>query len=201
MKFSKIARVVTRSAGAVALVASVGSTQAAVFDFYYGNNVVATMTTSGSTTFQLQFVYAPASPDTAFINDILMLNTGNATLANSTFTNIGPEEGTSAYNAAGFEGGPWNWKVSFPLSNSPGTNRFLETESTIWKIETTQVSQWDFGSLHINAFLNGDSIKLTGCERGDDFCTPDTTPVPEPGTLALLGLGLVGLRVLRRRRE
>ena len=197
MNLSKVAQAVIKSAGAVALAVSVGSTQAAVFDFYYGNNVVATMSTSGSTTFSLNFVYAPASPNTAFINDVLMLNTGNATLANSTFTNVGPELGTPAYNAAGFEGGPWNWKVSFPLSNSPGTNRFLEGDQTTWKIETTQVSQWDFGSLHINAFLNGNSIKLDGCERGVS-CTPT---VPEPGTLALLGIGLIGLAVHRRRRS
>jgi PEP-CTERM motif len=181
----------------VALAVSVGSAQAAVFDFYYGNNVVATMSTSGSTTFNLNFVYAPASPNTAFINDVLMLNTGNATLANSTFTNVGPELGTAAYNASGFEGGPWNWKVSFPTSNGPGSNRFLEGELTTWKIETTTLSQWDFGSLHINAFLNGNSIKLDGCERGVS-CTPT---VPEPGTLALLGIGLIGLAVHRRRRS
>jgi hypothetical protein len=197
MNISKVAQAVIKSAGAVALAASVGSTQAAVFDFYYGNSVVATMSTSGSTTFTLEFVYAPAGAGTSFINDILMLNTGNATLANSTFTNVGPEQGTAAYNAAGFEGGLWNWKVSFPMSNAPGTNRFLEGESTIWKIESTQISQWDFGSLHINAFLNGDSIKLDACERGDTSCTPT---VPEPGTLALLGLGLIGLAVHRRRR-
>ena len=42
----------------------------------------------------------------------------SATLANSTFTNLpgSSEVGKASYKAAGYEGGPWNWKISFPTA-------------------------------------------------------------------------------------
>gem|GEM_PF-2334745 len=180
------------------LAAPIGSANAVAYNFYSGSDLVMTLTTSGTTTFQLNFLYAPAGAGTAFVNDVLMQNTGGATLGNSTFTNVGPEAGIASYNAGGYEGGPWNWKISFPTSNSPGTNRFLEGESTIWKIESTALSNWAFGQIHINAFLNGESIKLDACLDGTPGCNPPQ--VPEPAALALLGLGLAGLGFARRRK-
>jgi hypothetical protein len=199
MKRSKIAELVVRLAATAAMIAPVGSAHAVAYNYYYGSDLVATMTTSANTTFQLDFIYAPAAPGAAFINDILLLNTGNATLGNSTFTNVGPEQGAASYNSAGFEGGPWNWRISFPTAGNAGSNRFIEGESSSWSITSTSMGDWDLSRLHINAFLNGDSVKLIGCEVGDTSCSPPSE-VPEPGMLALLGLGLAGLGFARRRK-
>lgn len=180
------------------LSAPIGSANAVVYNFYSGSDLVMTLSTSGTTTFVLDFVYSPEGAGTAFVNNVLLQNSGGATLANSTFTNMGSEVGKASYRAGGYEGGPWNWKISFPTAGSPGTNRFVVGESHTWKIESTVLSDWAFGQTHINAFLDGQSVKLDACLDGDPNCNP--AEVPEPGTLALLGIGLVGLGVSRRRK-
>ena len=180
------------------LTAPIGSANTVAYNFYSGSDLVMTLTTSGATTFELNFVYSPEGAGTAFVNNILLQNTGGATLANSTFTNLGSEVGTASYKAGGYEGGPWNWKISFPTAGSPVTNRFVVGESHTWEIVSTKLSDWEFGQTHINAFLDGQSVKLDACPDGDPNCNP--TQVPEPGTLAILGLGLAGLGFARRRK-
>ena len=52
-----------------------------------------------------------------------------------------------------------------------------------------------FGGLNFSAFL--DNSTITGVWDAESF----TTSVPEPGTFALFGIGLVGIGLVRRRRQ
>ncbi len=197
MKRTQLAKLLAKSAAAAAVACSMASAQAAIIDFRFGADVVATMTTSGSTDFLLNFTYAPATAGVAFINDLLL--TGPTT---GTFSHLSGEMGTACKTSSpgcAAEGTGATWKISWPTSGGPSSNRFLEGESSSFRIAPSDLTAWDFSRLHINAFLDGQSIKLTGCTRGDPACEPNK--IPEPGTLALLGLGLVGLAAASRRRK
>ena len=45
------------------------------------------------------------------------------------------------------------------------------------------------------------SFQFDGCIEGDPACDPNLPPVPEPGTLVLMGLGLVGTAAMLRRKR
>ena len=180
---------------AAGLIATGGAANALIVDFYDGTDLIATMETSAGTTFELEFVYAPGG-GAAFIDYINLAGPGGLFVAG-----LGQTISDVDYSAAGFtdSGNTYNWRVDFPNSNRPGTDRFGVGDTATWAIVVTDPEAWDFNMLHVNAFLNGESIKLESCVRGAD-CVP-TTPIPEPSTYALMlaGLGVVGWMARRRR--
>ena len=57
--------------------------------------------------------------------------------------------------------------------------------------------------MHIQGLPGGTSAKLQACTGGstDPDCTPGERDVPEPASMALLGLGLIGAGVVSRRKQ
>lgn len=171
---------------------SMTSANALTVSFYNGSNLFATLSTSGGTTFSLLF-NGQGTVAGAYIDYIDMAGPGG------TFTNTSSAAVTTAsvgiYSAAGFTdaGSTYNWQIEFPNPNTFA--RLTIGETATWSIVVTDPNAWNFNLLHVNAFdAQGRSIKLLSCID----CTPQ---VPEPGTLALFSLGLLGLGLSRRIRR
>lgn len=171
-----------------------GNASALVFNFVNGSDLYATLTTSGSTDFDLHFVGENVDSG-AFINELWLDGPDGTFTDNSTDTTVIGSYALNGYNGGGGAGNIYDWFINFPQPND--ADRLTIGEHALWSIETTNSDAWSISKVHINAFDgNGNSIKLDGCIVGRDC---DTTEISEPGTLVLLGLGLAGLGLTRRR--
>jgi len=199
MSLTRIPKILAKTVAVVALSAAVSSANAIVVNFFNGSTLYATMTTSGATDFDLNFIGTGSAG--AFLNDLEMAG------PTGTFANIAGDGGdaTASYSAAGFtdQGKTYNWHIFFETANN--TNRITTGEHFLFSITPTPNSVWNFDLLHINAFdAAGNSIKLDGCIDGSTGCGGGGGGggAPEPESLALVGLALAaaGFAGKRKRR-
>jgi hypothetical protein len=173
-----------------------GNASALVFNFINGSDLYATLEVTGNTNFDLEFVGENVASG-GFINELWLDGPNGTFTDNSTDTAATGTYSLNGYNGGGGAGSIYDWEIQFPNSNKDPADRLTIGEHALWSITDTNPTDWSLSKIHINAFdINGNSIKLDGCLEGRDC---DTTEISEPGTLVLLGLGLAGLGLTRRR--
>jgi PEP-CTERM motif len=197
MKLSRIFRKALIATVTATALASAPS-HALVINFLNGSDLYATLTTSGATNFDLHFVGTNVAPG-GFVNELFMNGPNGFFVNTSTQTTAIGTYALNGFNGGGGGGNIYDWHIDFPQPNN--ASRLAIGEHGRWSIVVTNPDAWSIDKIHINAFdAAGNSIKINGCVDGTVGCGGGGNQVPEPGSLALLAIGLLGLWAGLRKR-
>lgn len=140
------------------------------------------VTPTSSPITEIDFIMA--TPGVAFSSiGPVYTDIGETTLDHNAIATLGPQESTIDFTPADSSDVAFNLGFSFRNTSMPFT---------------FYAEQWD-GSQFIttnSSVTSSDVVSWTGSGWN---ITPMSAPVPEPGTLALFGLGIVALFFVRRR--
>lgn len=189
-----------------------------------GNATVATLTlTQNGSNVDFSFVNSVNNlsggiGDDAFISQLLFSYGGVTALSGASFSNFG---GTQSIVAGDFDINPpgknagydFYLELDFPTKAS---QRFLDGEVTTWTISNVQINDFmgsvsgsgaaSLAMVHVQQVGagsgGGSSVKYIGStETRNPPAELPQNSVPEPATLALMGIGLFGLGVQRKRKS
>ncbi len=121
---------------------------------------------------------------------------------------IGNPSGTWNYLAGGLNNGACNGNgAGFMCASTPGMTALTDGSTYEWVFDVTSPgTKWDLAALgsHVKVDYVNDSDCANGCNTSADITLQNgggpPQEIPEPQTLGLLGLGLLGLALIRRRR-
>jgi PEP-CTERM motif len=154
------------------------------------------------------------SPDTIITQFNFSYSGGDTTLAaiktdiESTFAGPSSIASPNGVNTGDFTDAGVGFNITIDLPPPPGDPTdpalFTDGEALSWTISGASAidflapltGETQFAMVHIQRLANGESVKFVDNGPGGGG-----TPVSEPGTLAVLGVGLAGLGLARRRRR